>query len=65
MKKSLLALLTVLFVTPTFAQKISDIMITQDFGVVGINKTKKGAKFTFEDKEHSKEFCFMPLDNKR
>ena len=67
MKKLLLGLLTVLFVTPTFAQKISDIMITEDFGVVGINKTKKGAKFTFEDKEQSNSnaFCFMPLDNKR
>ena len=65
MKKSLLALLAVLFVTPTFAQKISDIIITEDFGVVGINKTRKGAKFTFEEKEHTKSFCFMPLDNKR
>lgn len=64
MKVSILALLVAILSVPAFAQKVDNLIITENLGVVGINKTSKGAKFSFSEDQTSEPFCFMPMDIK-
>ena len=62
MKISILALLVAILSVPAFAQKVDNLIITENLGVVGVNKTSKGAKFSFSEDQTFEPFCYMPMD---